>query len=213
MLQEEKMDQVDGEGDVEDVDDDGDESDMEIDRSVGVELNERLRAAVALHEAGHATTVIDEDWEQWLKENVESGGIPALADYILPASESNNPSNASSTTVPPRPLNAARLGQWHQIPEFLQDMVRQNIDAHSTRSEYTPPTEQISQRRENAIPVSGRTSLRSVSTNAPVNVQQRLASNSSPSMRRLSYHPQAPAGSLRSAPQSWQQRFQQEDNH
>ena len=139
---------------------------MEID-SVGVELNERLRAAAALREAGNATTVMDEEWEQWLKDEAEAGGIPSLADYILPASDSSNPRNVSSTSVPPRLLNAARLGQWHQIPEFLQDMVRQNIEAHNSRNGYGPSTEQTSQRRENPVPITGRTALRSISTTAP----------------------------------------------
>jgi hypothetical protein len=211
MVQEEKMEPVEG-GDMEDLDDDGDESEMEID-SVGVELNERLRARAAQREAGNATTVMDEEWEQWLKEAAESGGIPSLADYILPAPDSSNASNLSSTTVPPRLLNAARLGQWHQIPEFLQDVVRQNIEAHNSRNGYILSTEPNSQRRENPVPVPGRTALRSISTAAPVNIQQRHSTNSNPSTRRLSYHPQVPAGSLRSAPQSWQQRFQQEESH
>jgi hypothetical protein len=211
MVQEEKMEAVEGAGDMEDIDDDGDESDMEID-SVGVELNERLRAAAALREAGNATTVMDEEWEQWLKDAAEAGGIPSLADYILPGPNSSNPGNVSSTSVPPRLLNAARLGQWQQVPEFLQDMVRQNIEAHTSRNGYDPSTEQTSQRRENPVPVPSRTTLRSISTTVPSSIQQRHATNPTPSMRRLSYHPQAPASSLRSLPQSWQQ-FQQEDNH
>jgi hypothetical protein len=212
MVLEEKLEAVEGGGDMEDNDDDGDESDMEID-SVGVELNERLRAAAALREAGNATTVMDEEWEQWLKEAVEAGGIPSLADYILPLPDNSNPGNVSSTSLPPRLLNAARLGQWHQIPEFLQDMARQNIEAHNSRNGYGPSTEQTSQRRDNPVPVPSRTALRSISTTAPSNIQQRHPTNPAPSMRRLSYHPQAPAGSLRSLPQSWQQRFQQEDSH
>jgi hypothetical protein len=212
MVQEEKMEAVEGGRDMEDIDDDGDESDMEID-SVGVELNERLRAAAALREAGNATTVMDEAWEQWLKDAAEAGGIPSLADYILPVPDSSNPRNVSSTPVSPRLLNAARLGQWHQNPEFLQDMVRQNIEAHNSRNGYGPSTEQTPQRRESHAPVPGRTALRSISTTASSNIHQRHATDSAPSMRRLSYHPQSPAGSLRSLPQSWQQRFQQEDSH
>ncbi len=211
-VQEEQMGSIEGEGGMEEVNDDGDESDMEID-SVGVELNERLRAAAAQRDAGNAATVMDEEWEQWLKEAAEAGGIPSLAGYILPAPDSSNPGNPSSTTVPPRLLNAARLGQWHQIPEFLQDMVRQNIEEHNLRNGYTPTTEQTSQRRGNPVPVPGLTALRSSSTTAPVNIQQRHANNSNPSVPRLLYHPRASAGSLRSVPQSWQQRFQQEDGH
>jgi hypothetical protein len=211
-VQEEKMEVGDVEGDLEDMNDDGDESDMEID-SVGVELNERLRAAAALREAGNATTVMDEEWEQWLKDAAEAGGIPSLADHIFPLPESNVPGQSPSTSMPPRLLNAARLGQWHQIPEFLQVMVRQNIEAHNSRSEYTPSTEQASQRRENLAPVTGRTTLRSISTTAPLNIQQRQPASVSPGLLRTSlsrgYPSQAPASSLLSLT-SWQQRFQQE---
>lgn len=207
---EEKFEAGDGEGDMEDLDDDGDESDMEID-SVGVELNERLRAAAALREAGNATTVMDEEWEQWLKDAAEAGGMHSLADHIFPLPDSNIPGQASTTSVPRR-LNAARLGQWHQIPESLQVMVRQNVEAHNSRSEYPPSMEQASQRRENPVPVIGRTALRSISTTAPLNIQQRQPPSPSPGLLRTSltrvYQSQAPASSLLSLT-SWQQRFQQ----
>lgn len=45
--------------------DDGGKSGMDIDR-VGVELNERLRAAATLREVGNPNTVMDEESEQWL---------------------------------------------------------------------------------------------------------------------------------------------------
>jgi hypothetical protein len=54
--------EIQGEDADEDMDEE-DESDGEM-RSVGIELNQRLRAAVALREAGNVATVMDEEWEQ-----------------------------------------------------------------------------------------------------------------------------------------------------
>lgn len=119
----------------EDMDDEDEDSDVEI-RSVGIELNERLRAAVAQREAGNAATVMDEEWEQWLKDAVEAGGIPFLSSDLSPNANIPGTRPASDTqTMHPRLLNAARLGQWQQIPDFLQDMVRQNIEANNRRME------------------------------------------------------------------------------
>lgn len=114
----------------EDMDDEDDDSDVEI-RSVGIELNERLRAAVAQREAGNATTVMDEEWEQWLKDAVEAGGIPFPSSDLSPNASipGTRPASNDNPAMHPRILNAARLGQWQQIPDFLQNMVRQNMEA------------------------------------------------------------------------------------
>lgn len=129
-IQEEDEREVEGHGNENEGDDDMDEdSDIEI-QSVGLELNERLRAAVAQREAGNAATVMDEEWEQWLKDAVEAGGIPFLSPHLSPNANipGTRPATESQATHP-RVLNAARLGQWHQIPDFLHSMVRQNIEA------------------------------------------------------------------------------------
>lgn len=141
-----------------DMEEDGEESDAEL-QSVGQELNERLRAAVAQREAGNTSAPIDEEWEQWLKDAVEAGGLPYLSADLSPAA--NIPGTRPATDSPamhPRLLNAARLGQWQQIPDFLHDMVRQNIEAHNRRqeeSQATPP------------PPSATTSTASSSASSP----------------------------------------------
>jgi hypothetical protein len=122
------------------MEEDGEDSDAEI-QSVGVELNERLRAAAAEREAGNVETVMDEEWEQWLKDAVEAGGLPFLSSDLSP--NANIPGTRPATDNPamhPRLLNAARLGQWQQIPDFLHNMVRQNIEANNRRLEDAQPT-------------------------------------------------------------------------
>jgi len=108
------------------MDEDGDESDVEI-QSVGIELNERLRAAVAQREAGNSATVMDEEWEQWLKDAVEAGGLPFLSSNLSPNAHIPGTRPAiDSPAMHPRLLNAARLGQWQQIPEALHNLVREH---------------------------------------------------------------------------------------
>lgn len=126
------------EGSENDMDEDGEDSDTEI-QSVGIELNERLRAAVASREAGDTSTVMDEEWEQWLKEAAENGGLPFLASDLSPNANvpGTRPVN-NGQSMDPRLLNAARLGQWHQIPDFLHNVVRRNLEASNRRVEDAP---------------------------------------------------------------------------
>ncbi|KAL8859218.1 MAG: hypothetical protein Q9178_004321 [Gyalolechia marmorata] len=51
------------------------ESEDELQQSVGLELNQRLMAATEARSRGEEA-VLDADWEQWLKEAAERGGIP-----------------------------------------------------------------------------------------------------------------------------------------
>jgi hypothetical protein len=145
-------------------------------------LNERLRAAAALRESGNATnTVMDEEWENWLKEAAEAGGIPFLTAHA--PSTSNNVTSGQSTTVtalPPRLLNAARLGQWHQIPDFLHNMLRRNIETNNLRANEssTPSAQEWN--------TGGNSGARVVSTTPAINTQQRQPITPIPSLRRIS---------------------------
>ncbi|KAL8672523.1 MAG: hypothetical protein Q9168_003026 [Polycauliona sp. 1 TL-2023] len=51
------------------------DSEDELQQSVGVELNQRLMAATEARNRGEEA-VLDADWEQWLKEAAERGGVP-----------------------------------------------------------------------------------------------------------------------------------------
>lgn len=143
----EDMEDVDEDGEMEenenaeDMEEDEDEdSDVEI-TSVGIDLNERLRAAAAEREAGNAAAVMDEEWEQWLKDAVEAGGIPFSSSDLSPSANIPGTRPATdNTTMQPRYLNAARLGQWQQIPEHLHASVRHNLEATNRRLENTSAT-------------------------------------------------------------------------
>ncbi len=56
------------------------ESEDELQQSIGVELNQRLLVAIAARARGEEV-VLDEDWEQWLKEAAERGAVPGLTRF------------------------------------------------------------------------------------------------------------------------------------
>lgn len=64
---------------MEDSDDLEEESEDELQHSVGVELNRRLLLAIEARARGEEV-VLDEDWEQWLKEAVERGAVLEVLD-------------------------------------------------------------------------------------------------------------------------------------
>lgn len=194
-----------------DLDDEEEESDMEID-SVGVELNERLRAAAAQREAGNATTVMDAEWEQWLKDAAEAGVLPSLSEQgFLPQSQGAS-RQPPSTVMPPHLLNAARLGQWHEVPDFLHGLVRRSLNAQNQRIAPNPSIQpSIPARRDSLRPLASHSSHRGSSATSPATVQQQHAASST-TLRRGStlsrvYLP--PTTSILPS-SSWQSRAQQQ---
>ncbi|TDZ66143.1 hypothetical protein CTRI78_v003198 [Colletotrichum trifolii] len=108
-----------------DEDMDAEESDGEL-QSVGDALNEVLRAGAARRDAGEMSTDLDEEWEQWLKNVIESGELP----YITHLTQGSvDDAAAPQSMFPPRMLVAARAGQWEDIPEFLHDAIRRILES------------------------------------------------------------------------------------
>ena len=117
------------------------EDEMETDseeeyESVGFSLNERLRVQAARREAGEHNAVLDEEWEQWLKNAIETGELSTFAQQL-----SRRGTDVSiAPLLPPDIVSAARAGRWSEIPEFLHSVLRRTIDSESSRStrSYTP---------------------------------------------------------------------------
>ncbi|KAK7416333.1 hypothetical protein QQX98_005278 [Neonectria punicea] len=112
--------------------DDLDDAEMDVEseaemESVGVELNERLRAQAARREAGDSTAVLDEEWEQWLKTVMETGEQPFLSEQI--SRHANESHIAPAALFPPGMLSAARAGQWSEIPDFLHPILRRTLES------------------------------------------------------------------------------------
>ncbi|KAK5992531.1 hypothetical protein PT974_05942 [Cladobotryum mycophilum] len=128
------------------------ESDEELE-SVGVALNNRLRAQAARREAGETSVVLDEEWEQWLKNAIETGELALLTERMTDDMfrRTNSSSLIPAALVPAGMLNLARAGQWSDIPEFLQPMLRRTLEA------------EISGRREEARTSATRSTLQSTS--------------------------------------------------
>lgn len=84
-----------------------DEEDSEGElESVGVALNEQLRERLAARSAGDLSQPLDEAWEQWFKNAVESGQI------------------SSAVRERQRMLDSARAGNWHGVPAALHNIIR-----------------------------------------------------------------------------------------
>lgn len=108
-----------------------DDSDEELE-SVGAELNQRLRAQVARREAGDDSAVLDAEWEQWLKNAIESGELTYLTEQITEDlfQRASASSSISAALIPQAMINAARAGQWADVPESLQPMLRRTLGSN-----------------------------------------------------------------------------------
>ncbi|KAK0391815.1 hypothetical protein NLU13_1314 [Sarocladium strictum] len=121
----------------EDMDDDEEEfvevlSDDEID-SVGVELNQRLLAQAARRDAGESSVVLDEEWEQWFKNAMETGQLSYLSDEINSRllRAGNSSAVLPARVFPPEMISAARAGRWSDVPDFLHDVLRRTLEAEN----------------------------------------------------------------------------------
>ncbi|KND91057.1 hypothetical protein TOPH_04306 [Tolypocladium ophioglossoides CBS 100239] len=141
--------------DDDDDDEDGDEESDEELESVGVELNERLRAQAARREAGETSAVLDEEWEQWLKYAIETGELTIVTEQMTEQmfrGASSSTSIIPAALIPPSMLSAARAGQWTEIPEFLQPMLRRTLEAEDPdRGQAARPSTQSSSSRRQVI--------------------------------------------------------------
>jgi hypothetical protein len=141
--------------DEEDYEDEQESDDEEEMVSVGVELNERLRAQAARREAGDRTAVMDEEWEQWLKNALETGEMPMATEHMY-RHRPQPPHNVPPELVPARMLNAARTGNWHEIPEALHSTVRNILNLLASRGQLPDEIVQVPSRR----PVSPSAGIR-----------------------------------------------------
>lgn len=166
--------------DIASLDDDGDnnmdveESDDEL-ASVGVPLNERLRAQAARREAGDTSVILDEEWEQWLKNAIESGDLALLTERMTEEmlGQSPSPNPMAASLLPDGMLHMARAGQWSEIPEFLQPLLRRTLENEN------------SVRNDQILTSATRSTLRSSRTSAPwprrTHSDLRLPAGDSPS--------------------------------
>ncbi|KAI0015395.1 hypothetical protein F4780DRAFT_87106 [Xylariomycetidae sp. FL0641] len=120
------------------------DSDGELE-SVGFALNERLRERAARHEAGETPEPLDEEWEQWLKNAIDSGEFPFLTGQDAPQAPETN--LVPQSFFPPRMVSAARAGQWEEIPESLRDHLRRALASEAVSRNLEAPTHPAS--REN----------------------------------------------------------------
>ncbi|KAG5927267.1 hypothetical protein E4U53_002902 [Claviceps sorghi] len=125
--QEEGRDSVQAE-EQEEVESDQDDDEFE---SVGVHLNERLRDRATRREAGDTSVVLDEQWEQWLKNAIDSGELALLTEQMTEQMyrRASSTSVIPAALIPPGMLSAARSGQWSEIPEVLHPVLLRTLEA------------------------------------------------------------------------------------
>ncbi|KAI1132782.1 hypothetical protein F5Y10DRAFT_230762 [Nemania abortiva] len=142
--EEEEEEEEDDENEVRDEDMEAEEeSDGELE-SIGFALNEHLRERAARHEAGEPSEHYEEEWEQWLKNAIESGEFPFLTDPNQQPSDTNMIPQA---LFPPNMLSAARAGRWEGIPDWLHDIMRRTIEHERAPRNTQPPVIATSQSR------------------------------------------------------------------
>lgn len=118
---------------------DADDSEDEVQGSVGVELNERLRQRVAAHNAGDTSQPLDEEWEQWLKNAIETGEFHLVAEQITRLARHSNPVPISHDDLSrARVMGAARAGRWHEVPDFLHDMIGRSLNEERAAARQAP---------------------------------------------------------------------------
>lgn len=93
-----------GEEDLDAMRDETEEESEDELESVGIALNEQLRERLAARDAGDSSLPLDEAWEQWFKNAVETGEISAVRERQ-------------------RMLDNARAGNWDAIPGSLQNII------------------------------------------------------------------------------------------
>ncbi|KAI1342857.1 hypothetical protein F5Y15DRAFT_412534 [Xylariaceae sp. FL0016] len=109
----------------EDMEGEEEDSDGELE-SIGYALNERLRARAARREAGDTSESLDDEWEQWLKNAIDSGEFP----FNIP-NHTNDPTLIPQALFPPSMLSAARAGHWQEIPDSLHDILRRTLESEA----------------------------------------------------------------------------------
>lgn len=142
-------------------DDAGNHSEEDQIHSIGLELNERLRAGAARRAAGDEDAVLDEEWEQWLRNALDNG--------VLHRDATGDSTSLIPLNMIPAPLTAsARAGRWAEVPEYLRAVLRASFQQEgislpperTSSATVTPATGLAPGRRVYSglrLPVGGRT--------------------------------------------------------
>ncbi|KAK8061545.1 hypothetical protein PG994_007911 [Apiospora phragmitis] len=127
------------------------DSDGEME-SIGIALNQRLLERTARREAGADTSEpLDEEWEQWLKNAIDSGSSFPLG----PDDAVAHPRPLTSACPMSHFLNAARAGQWNAVPPPFRELIRRTLASEAAAGDAgMPPLEPGS--RQNSAPLAQR---------------------------------------------------------
>jgi hypothetical protein len=148
----------------EDMDEDGDEGEDE-DQRVEPEFLRRLVELTQLRESGDGppAALIDEEWEQWFKNVVESGELSSIVVSVLqrPNHDDDDTRHDMPPTrlFPPSMLETARAQRWHEIPDFLHDAIRCALEMEAAGESGAATPSETSTSRATRLPPMPRSGL------------------------------------------------------
>ncbi|EFX00859.1 hypothetical protein CMQ_1940 [Grosmannia clavigera kw1407] len=148
--------------------------------SIGLQLNERLLERVAAHNAGDTSQPLDEDWEQWLKNAIETGNLSLVAEHIdrLTAAptaasipEDSSPEDSTAFGSPRRHRPTGSDG-WNNVPILFRDVVSDTFYAEVEAALDSPPLQEAASPAPSMAPRRTYSHLR-----LPANERSRSGSN------------------------------------
>lgn len=75
-----------------------------------------------------SSMIDDEEWEQWLKNAIETGELTVLTEQMTQQLfRASGSSVIPSGLIPPEMLSLARAGQWEEIPDFMHQLLRRTL--------------------------------------------------------------------------------------
>lgn len=104
---------------------DSDEGDDHYESDDTMAVYRRLGLHASLRQAGELPAMEDDEWEQWFKNVVETGQLASIVwSVVRPTHVHTNHSPPPAHLFPQSMLNTARASRWHEIPDFLHDVLR-----------------------------------------------------------------------------------------
>ncbi|KAI0473807.1 hypothetical protein GGR56DRAFT_551120 [Xylariaceae sp. FL0804] len=112
-----------------------DDSEGELENAIRA-MRETLESQLEGGDRADPLVPLDEEWEQWLKNAIDSGELPFLTGNDL-QQQTGDAAVPPQALFPPRMLSAARAGRWQEIPEFLHDLLRRTLASETRAGEAT----------------------------------------------------------------------------
>lgn len=96
-----------------------------------------------------SSMIDDEEWEQWLKNAIETGELTVLTEQMTQQLfRASGSSVIPAALIPPEMLSLARSGQWEEIPDFMHPMLRRALRDENLTGQSDAPLLPMPSRRQ-----------------------------------------------------------------